>query len=367
MIKIPDRVGKLPTSFIVAVLIPTAIATLYFSLSSDVYLSESRFVVRSPDKSNNSSLGVLFKAGGMSNDANEGYATHDYILSRDALGTLNRDGLVANAYGNQNISILNRFNPMGFKGGQERLYKYYSDKVDVEHDVVSSITTLTIRAFTAQDAFEINRRLLNQAEALVNTLNGRARKDLIDYANKELDEAKEGARKAALALSDYRNREGVVDPEKQATVQLQMISKLQDEMIATKTQLVQLRVFTPQNPQIPVLQTRVQELGREIDQQIGLVAGSKKSLAATAAQFQRLQLESQLADKQLGAAISSLQEARNEARRKRAYVERIVEPNRPDYAVEPRRLRGILSTFIVGLVVWAVLSMLVSGIKEHKD
>ncbi|WP_306294727.1 hypothetical protein [Sphingobium lactosutens] len=303
----------------------------------------------------------------MSNDANEGYAAHDYILSRDALDALNRDGMVAKAYGNGDISILNRFDPFGFKGGHERLYKYYSDKVEVDHDVVSSITTLKVRAFTPQEAFEINRRLLNQAERLVNTLNARARSDLIDYANKELGEAKEMARQAASALSDYRNREGVVDPEQQATVQLQMISKLQDELIATKTQLVQLRVFTPQNPQIPVLQTRVEELGKEIDQQIGLVAGSKKSLAATAVQFQRLQLESQLADKQLAAAISSLQDARNEARRKRAYVERIVEPNRPDYAAEPRRLRGILSTFVVGLVVWAVLSMLVSGIKEHKD
>jgi len=226
---------------------------------------------------------------------------------------------------------------------------------------------LRARAFAPKDAYEINRRLLVQAESLVNKLNQRARSDLINYATKELEEAKAVARNAALALSDYRNREGVVDPEQQATVQLQMISKLQDEMIATKTQLVQLRVFTPQNPQIPILQTRVQELSREIDQQIGLVAGNQKSLAATAAQFQRLQLESQLADKELGAAISSLQEARNEARRKRAYVERIVEPNKPDYPTEPHRVRGVLSTFVVGLVIWAVLSMLVSGIKEHKD
>ena len=69
----------------------------------------------------------------------------------------------------------------------------------------------------------------------------------------------------------------------------------------------------------------------------------------------------------LAAAITSLQDARNEARRKRAYVERIVEPNIPDYPTEPHRMRAILGVFAVGMVVWAVLSMLVSGIKEHKD
>ncbi|MCI4588658.1 hypothetical protein MOK15_00855 [Sphingobium sp. BYY-5] len=367
MIKIPERVGGLPTLFVVAVLIPTIIAAIYFAFSSDVYMSESRFVVRSPDKGSNSGLGALFKGGGLSNDANEGYATHDYVISRDALATLNRDGLVTHAYGNQDVSLFNRFDPFKWKGGRERLYDYYSNKIEVNHDTVSSITTLRVRAFSPDDAFEINRRLLIQAEALVNKLNTRAREDLINYATNELDDAKGVARRAALALSEYRNREGIVDPEKQATVQLQMISKLQDEMIATKTQLVQLRIFTPQNPQIPVLQARVEELGREVNQQIGLVAGSQKSLAASAVQFQRLQLESQLADRELAAAISSLQEARNEARRKRAYVERIVEPNKPDYAGEPRRIRGILSTFVVGLVVWAVLSMLISGVKEHHD
>ena len=182
-----------------------------------------------------------------------------------------------------------------------------------------------------------------------------------------MEEAKSASRQAALALSNYRNLKGVVDPEQQANVQLQMVSKLQDEMITTKTQLVQLRAFTPQNPQIPVLESRVRQLNKEIDEQTGIVAGNQKSLAATAAQYQRLQLESQLADKVLASAITSLQDARNEERRKRAYVERIVEPNMPDYPSEPRRMRAILGVFAVGMVVWAILSMLVSGIKEHKD
>ena len=30
-------------------------------------------------------------------------------------------------------------------------------------------------------------------------------------------------------------------------------------------------------------------------------------------------------------------------------------------------MRAILGVFAVGMIVWAVLSMLVSGIKEHKD
>ena len=96
-----------------------------------------------------------------------------------------------------------------------------------------------------------------------------------------------------------------------------MISKLQDELIGSRMQLLQLQSIAPENPQIPVLRTRVSGLAREIDQQLGSVAGNRRSLSATAASYQRLQLEREFADKRLGAAMSSLQDARAEARRLR--------------------------------------------------
>ena len=121
----------------------------------------------------------------------------------------------------------------------------------------------------------------------------------------------------------------------------------------------------PENPQIPILQVRINGLAREINRQMGQVAGSRGSLSAAAAQYQRLQLESQFADRRLTAAMNSLEEARNEARRKQAYVERIVQPSLPDEAQEPRRLRAIFATFILSLVAWSILTMLIAGVREH--
>ena len=146
-----------------------------------------------------------------------------------------------------------------------------------------------------------------------------------------------------------------------------MVSKLQDELIASRTQLAELRHYAPANPQVKSLRTRIASLQGQINNEVGKVAGNRRSLAGTVAQYQRLTLESELADKQLAAAMSSLIEAQNEARRKQAYVERIVQPNLPDSPTEPRRLRGILATFILGLIAWGIASMLMAGVREHKD
>lgn len=354
--------------FILTVVVPTVAAIVYYGfIASDVYISESQFVVRSPDKPTTSGLGVILKTAGFSNAGDEIYSAQSYVMSRDALRAINQNNDFKKAYSRPSISLFDRFDPIGFGGSFEDLYRYYRKKIGIEHDSVSSISTLTVRAYTPQDAVKFNRDLLELAEGTVNRLNERGRQDLIYFAQAEVDDAKAKSRDAALNLARFRNVSGVVDPERQATVQLQMISKLQDELIASRNQLLQLRAFAPANPQIPVLRTKIAGLSHDIDVELNKVAGSSRSLSAAAAQYQRLQLESQVADKQLAAAISSLEDARNEARRKQAYVERIEQPNLPDSAEEPHRFRGIFATLVFGLIAFGIISMLLAGIREHHD
>lgn len=360
------KLPKLNWLFLLTVVIPTFLATIYFGfIASDVYVSESKFVVRSPDKPTVTGLGVLLKSAAFSNAGDEIYTADDYIQSRDALRALNQNGAVVRAYTRNGVSIFDRFNPIGLTGSFEDLYDYFEKKMHVDYDTSSSITTLTVRAYDAQDAQRFNGELLGLAEDTVNRLNRRGRTDVVQLAEQEVQDAEEAERQAAVELAQFRNASGVLDPEKQATVQLQMISKLQDELIGARMELLQLRSIAPENPQIPILQSRIAGLTREIDHQLGSVAGNNRSLSATAVRYTRLQLNRDFADKRLAAAMTALQDARAEARRKQAYVERIAQPSLPDEAQEPRRLRGIFSTLMLGLVAWVILTMLLAGVREH--
>ena len=354
--------------FAATVILPTAAAAIYFGvLASDVYVSESQFVVRSPDKPQSSGFGFLLKNVGFSSAGEEVFAAQNYIQSRDALAAVNRNDRFLNAYTRPGVSMFDRFDPLGINSSFEDLFEYFSGRVVVDYDTNTSITTLKVRAFDPADAQYFNRALLDMAEQTVNAMNTRGRQDLIGFATTEVNIAKRRSAEAAAALASYRNQAGVVDPEKQASLQLQMIAKLQDELIAARTQLAQLQRFAPSNPQVESLQVRIASLSGQIDEELGKVAGDRKSLAASAAQYQRLFVETQFAEKQLAAAMASLETAQNEARRKQAYVERIVEPNKPDAPLEPRRLRGVLVTLVMGLIAWGILTMLLAGIREHKD
>ena len=111
--KLLQRVDRL---FLATVVAPTLLAVLYFGLfASDVYASESQFVVRSPDKPTSSGLGILLKSTGFTNAGAEAYAAENFVESRDALASVNKDGLALKAYTNKNISIFDRFNPLGVR------------------------------------------------------------------------------------------------------------------------------------------------------------------------------------------------------------------------------------------------------------
>jgi capsular polysaccharide transport system permease protein len=332
-------------------------------------VSESSFVVRTQSQQSQSSglVGQLLQSSGLSNSQNDAYAVNDYIASRDALSALNKNETFVKAYSGRNGDLFSRFNPLGFYGSGEQLLLYYQKQVDVQFDTTTSIATLKVSAFNPQDAHRFNRQLLVLSEQLVNRMNERAQRDMVDYAVDEVSQAESRVKAAAAALSAFRNKQSIFDPDKQSALQLQQVGELRSELVTSKTQLAELRSLAPNNPQVKALETRIGALQTEINNAVSGVAGASGSLANKAPAYQRLALERDFADQQLSAALVSLESARADARKQQLYLERISQPSLPDEALLPRRARNVLITFILGLVLWGTLSLLISSVREHRD
>ena len=45
----------------------------------------------------------------------------------------------------------------------------------------------------------------------------------------------------------------------------------------------------------------------------------------------------------------------------------IVEPQSPDKSTQPKRLRTIISSILILLVIWGISRFLLTAIKEHND
>jgi len=354
--------------FAITVLLPTLFAGLYYGqIASDVYISESRFLVRNPQRPAQGGLGALLQGTAFSRAQDDTYSVHDFIRSRDALRELDEKLGFRKAYSSEQVDFFNRFPGIDPDESFEALHRYYQKRVDIVYDTVSSISILQVRAFSAEDAKRINEMLLEMGERLVNNMNLRSRRDLIEVAEKEVLQAEQRARDAAGALAGFRANRSVLDPDRQGALQLQGVMKLREELLVAQGQLDQVRQVSPDNPQIGSLESRVRSIERAIAEENARVLGRNSGLVAKSPAFDRLVLEKAFADRQLATAMAALDQARAEAARKQLYLERLVQPHLPDHAVEPRRARGVATVFVLGLVLWGVLGLVLAGVREHTE
>jgi len=354
--------------FHLIVTLPTLVMACYYGfIASNIYISETQFIIRQPEKKSTSSLGQFLQSAGLTSSRDDTYVVRDYMLSRDALKSIDSNMNLRKAFSKSDIDFFSRFDPLKIDDSFEMFYKYYKDIITIDVDTASTICTLKTKAYSPQLAYSINEALLFLGEALVNQLNDRARKDIISVASQEVEAAEEASKAAALALSEYRNRQTLFDPSQQSSLQLQQVAKLQSDLIDVRGQLTQLRSFAAESPYIKALEKRAAELQREIQGEMSKVTGGVGSISQKMAAFERLTLERDYMDKRLATALASLQEAKVEANRQQLYLAKIVLPNTPDTALYPRRGANIVLTFLCCLLLYGIFRLLYAGVKEHQS
>ena len=355
-------------TFLLTVLLPTVLASVYYGLiASDVYISEARFVVRSPARVQPTGLGALLGGPAFSRSSDDTYLVHDFALSRDALRELDDKLQVKAAFSSKAIDRFNRFPGFDLDDSFEAFHAHYQKHVQIDYDPGSSISVLRVRSYTAEDARRINELLLLMGERLVNTLNERGQQDLLAAARREVALAEDKVRATAMALSAFRSDRSVFDPTGESALRLQAVAKLQEELLSATAQLAEVKRLSPDNPQIAALGMRVDGLRKAVAAESARVTGGQGSLSGKAPAYDRLVLDKGFADKQLASAMTALESARTDAQRKQLYLERLVQPSLPDESMEPRRIRSVFTVFLLGLVAWGVVSLILAGVREHVD
>ena len=348
--------------------VPTLLAAIYYGLiASPVYVSQSSFVIKTPGQkaAPSVSLANLVQATGLSAGQEQTKEVLQYIRSRDALKDLQAQTNIREKFSQRGADFLSRFPALFRDDSFENLYRFYGSKVGANLDPESGLAIVDVRAFTPEDAYDINARLLNLSETLVNRLNQRAEGRAIAEAERRVLQAEDRVRTARISLAAFRNQQDLIDPTKQAAGVLEVSNNLEAERAALQAQLDLMLRVAPRNPSIPALRNRIAAVGRAAGVQTGRAVGTPSGIASKLGAYEKLNVEQEFATQMLTAANASLEQARTEAQKQQFYLERVVEPNKPDDALLPHRLKQILIIFAASLCLYFVGWMLVVGILEH--
>lgn len=354
--------------FVLFVILPSLLTAIYYlAFASDQYVSESRFIIKSPGQrpAQLSTLASLIQTTGFSAGQEQTNEVLDYLHSRSALVDLSKRMDVRAIYANRGADWLSRFPRPWSEDRFETLYKYFGGSVEAGMDSTTNIAVVKVRAFTSEDAFRINEGLLELSEEMVNRLSDRAQQHAVGEAQQRVQQAEARLRKARIAMSRYRNEEKLVDPEKQATGVLEISNKLIGEQAALQAQLDLMTRVAPANPAIPSIRTRIAAIQRAIDNQTGRAVGTTGAIAQKFPGYENNLVEQEFATQNYTVASAALEQARLEARNQQFYLERVSAPDRPDMPQLPHRIRMILSITAALTCLYFVGWMLVVGILEH--
>ena len=368
MAKVKERLKRWRW-FGLAVILPSLLAVLYYGLiASDIYVSESRFVIKAPDsrKQSASSLSSLIMSTGLGGGGQEqSNEILGYLRSRDALRDLSKQVNVQSVFSAPEADWLSRF-PLPFdKNSFENLYDYYSSMVSAEADPDTGMTVLTVNAFRPADAQNLNAGLLGLSENLVNRLNERINSRAITDAESRVESAQDRVREARILLGAFRNRSEILDPEQQGMGVLAVTNELVAQEAAMRGRLAEVQRATPNHPSLPAMRSRIAALSAQVAEQTGRAVGAPGGIASKLSEYENLLAEQEFATQVLTAASAALEQARVEAREQQYYLERVVEPNRPDDAKLPSRIKNIMAVVFASLCLYLVGWMLVVGILEH--
>ena len=359
---------RVPLSFAVVVGVPTLVAAVYWGVvATPRYVAESHFTVRKTDTPRANNLGIVLQNVGLTAGGPESFVVQEFIASRDAAQYLDTKFDFDKVYGRPGVDMFSRYPGIWADDTDEGRFKALKRFINVGYNGSTGITTLKVEAFTAEDAQKINLELLSAAEGLVNRLNERAAADAVAEAQKAVEEATQRRANIQARLTEFRNRERILDPEMAAAESSQLIASLLGTAAGIRAEISEIESSAPQSPQLSILRGRLASYEAQIAEARAKMVGQSQSLAPKVSTYEGLMLERELADRSLSEAAAGLISSQQDARRQKLYLDRIVEPNKADKATEPRRLRAILLVFLTSLMVYFLGRLLVAGLREHRQ
>lgn len=358
-------------SFFVIVVIPTLLWGWYlWSRASDQYVSTVGFSVHKEGAQPTLDLlGGLAPLAGASTGASDSDILYEYIRSQDMVEAIDSQ-----------LDLRSRFSrdwPKDFifafdpDERVEELTKYWQRQVKVLYDTSNGLITLKVSAFSPEDAQLIADRVFAQSSEKINELSAIAREDTTRHASVELEKTRVELTSTRQAMTAFRMKTQIVDPQADLAGQMGILSGLQAQLAeALVAHDLLLENARPSDHRVTQSQQRIDALRRLIDTERAKFgeAGSGpdgESYAQLMAEYEKLAVDREFAEGAYRAARISYEAAMAEAQRKTRYLAAHVTPKVAQTSTEPNRPWLLMIMFGMLMVGWSILTLIYYSIRDR--
>jgi len=351
--------------FLIIVVLPVFVLIFYYVLiASDKYLSEAKISVKETGQQQ-TSFNIGFLSVGNPTAREDAMYLKEYILSYDMLDYLDKRLNLKKLFQDKSIDFISR---LVSDATHEEFLEYYQDHVDVLYDEISSVLTVRVYAYKAEDAKNINDAILEQCERYMNDVSHKIARDQMNFIEDEVLYTGKKMQIAKNKVVQFQNTYKILDPTSQAEAASTLVAQLEQQLASQEAQLKSLLSYMNENSlQVQALKTQINALKQQIESEKTKVTGGGNSkLNKILAQYMDLKLESDFSMDLYKSTLAALEKTRVDASRKLKNLVVIASPNLPDEALYPKKTYNTVLVTILLLIVYGIIRVLLGIIKEHK-
>lgn len=357
--------------FIILVLIPTFFSIIYnFLIATPRYVGEAKIIVKSLSSGEIAGgLSSFLGAVGVLQPSSTGaYLVMNYIQSKDMMFMLEKKFKIKEYYSGKDWDFLYRFDPFGIFPSYENFYIYYKDNVvNVSFDTYSGTVTINVIGKDPEYVYDLLNEIIFSSENFVNNLNSRSSVTALNYYKDRLEESQSKLRSFSEKIKKFLNSNRTIAPDQEAGFLLGRIADLQGMLISKQMELSTLLSVAPENPKVSELKKEVDYLKKEIDSLLNKLTGQSNSLASNSVELELMKSELLMLQKEVEANLNALLQAQNMTYLQHLFLESVEKPTKPDFPMEPKRVRNVFVVFAISFALWGVLSLLFAGVREHRQ
>jgi capsular polysaccharide transport system permease protein len=357
------RGGLISISALAVIGIPSLLAIVYYGLlASSQYVTSFQFAVRGASQAAAMRLGGSSMAGPGAASP-DSFVVTDYISSPQAIGDMQRDIDLKAMFSKTDIDFWSRLPP---NPTSEELSVYWSRVVSAHFDLITGNVSVSVHAFTPEDSLKLAQTLIARSDEMFRKLNNRAQQDTVRVADENVDRAQRELTSTRRALLLFREKSGVVDADKSAQASASIVDDLRKQLSVLQTQYASTKALAPNSPTLIGLSSQISALEGQIRKDDLVGSSHVKAVSAeTLAQYQSLDLDHQIAEKQYAEALALRSQAYLMAQNQQSYLALFVAPTLAQASIYPNRLRAIAAVMLTAAAAWFVGMLVVYALRDH--
>ena len=352
-------------SFLLIVVLPLLISAAYlWGIAKDQYASTVGFSVRREDASAAADIlgGLTSLTKSSSSDTD---ILYEYLRSQKLVADMNER---LDLWAIWSKPVGDPVFALSSGGSIEDLQDYWLDMVRTSYDSATGLIEVRVLAFDPADATRIAQELLDQSARMINDLSAAAREDAVRFSREELKVAEARLREAREAVTAFRIRNQIVDPTTDFQTQAGLISMLENQLAEAQIEIDLLADAPENDPRLLQAQRRARVIVDRIAAErakVG-VGGGQKDFAALAADYERLLVDREFAEKTYIAALSAYDSAKADSQRTSRYLAAHILPTTAEVSRYPERfsLLGLMALFL-GLT-WSIGTLVAYSLKDRR-